>query len=168
MTLKSKTAVITGSTSGIGLAVARALAKEGANVVINGFGKPEDIEKERAAIESEFAVTAHYSAADMTRPAEIAAMVGDAEKAFGSVDILVPEPVAGWPLRRLQRPLHGLGWQPRLERGLGARSRQSASSPAADPRPRAVGDRAALVRRRPVPLLPLRPIRLDPGLADAR
>ena len=89
MTLKSKTAVVTGSTSGIGLAIARALAKEGANVVINGFGKPEDIEKERAAIESEFAVTAHYCPADMTRPAEIAAMITDAEKAFGSVDILV-------------------------------------------------------------------------------
>ena len=89
MTLKSRTAVVTGSTSGIGLAIARALAKEGANVVINGFGKPEDIEKERSAIESEFAVTAHHSAADMTRPAEIAAMITDAEKAFGSVDILV-------------------------------------------------------------------------------
>jgi 3-hydroxybutyrate dehydrogenase len=89
MTLKSKTAVVTGSTSGIGLAIARALAKEGANVVINGFGKPEDIERERSAIESEFAVTAHYSAADMTKPAEIASMITDAEKAFGSVDILV-------------------------------------------------------------------------------
>ena len=89
MALKSKIAVVTGSTSGIGLAVARALAKEGANVVINGFGKPEDIEKERAAIESEFAVSARYAAADMTKPAEIAAMIADAEKAFGSVDILV-------------------------------------------------------------------------------
>jgi 3-hydroxybutyrate dehydrogenase len=89
MTLKSKTAVITGSTSGIGLAIARALAKEGANVTINGFGKPEDIEKERSAIEIEFGVKARYSAADMTKPADIAAMIAEAEKAFGAVDVLV-------------------------------------------------------------------------------
>ena len=89
MSLKAKTAVVTGSTSGIGLAIARALAREGANVVINGFGLGEDVEMERAAIESEFAVTAHYSPADMTRPGEIATMIADAEKAFGSVDVLI-------------------------------------------------------------------------------
>jgi 3-hydroxybutyrate dehydrogenase len=89
MTLKSRTAVVTGSTSGIGLAIARALAGQGANVVLNGFGKPEDIEKERSAIESEFGVAARYSPADMTKPADIAAMITDAEKALGSVDILV-------------------------------------------------------------------------------
>jgi 3-hydroxybutyrate dehydrogenase len=89
MTLKSKTAVVTGSTSGIGLAIARALAKEGANVLINGFGKPEDIEKERAAIEADFGVKAIYSGADMSKPAEIAAMVALAETTFGSVDVLV-------------------------------------------------------------------------------
>jgi 3-hydroxybutyrate dehydrogenase len=89
MTLKSRTAVVTGSTSGIGLAIARALAGQGANVVLNGFGKPEDIEKGRSAIESEFGVAARYSPADMTKPADIAAMITDAEKALGSVDILV-------------------------------------------------------------------------------
>jgi 3-hydroxybutyrate dehydrogenase len=89
MILKSKTAVVTGSTSGIGLAIARAMAAEGANVLINGFGKPEDIEKERAAIESEFGVKAIHSPADMTRPAEIAGMVALAESTFGSVDVLV-------------------------------------------------------------------------------
>jgi len=89
MILESKSAVVTGSTSGIGLAIARAMAKEGANVLINGFGKPEDIEKERSAIESEFGVKAIHSPADMTKPAEIAAMVALAEQTFGSVDVLV-------------------------------------------------------------------------------
>lgn len=89
MSLQSKTALVTGSTSGIGLAIARTLAKAGANVVINGFGKPEAIEKERAGIESEFGVRAVYSGADMSKADEIAAMVADAEKEFGAVDILV-------------------------------------------------------------------------------
>jgi 3-hydroxybutyrate dehydrogenase len=89
MSLKAKTAVITGSTSGIGLAYARAFAKEGANVVINGFGDAAAIEKERAGIESEFGVGAIYSPADMTKPDEIAGMIGLGEKTFDSVDILV-------------------------------------------------------------------------------
>jgi 3-hydroxybutyrate dehydrogenase len=89
MILQSKTAVVTGSTSGIGLAIARAMAKEGANVLINGFGKAEDIEKERAGIEADFGAKAIYSPADMTKPAEIAAMVALAESTFGSVDVLV-------------------------------------------------------------------------------
>ena len=68
MTLTSKTAVITGSTSGIGLAIARALAKEGASVVLNGFGPPDEIENTRFAIEHEFGVKAIYSPADMAKP----------------------------------------------------------------------------------------------------
>ena len=87
--LKGKSAVVTGSTSGIGLAIARALAKEGVNVTINGFGAAADIEKERAGIETEFGVKAAYSAADMTKPAEIADMIKTAEKTFGTVDILI-------------------------------------------------------------------------------
>ncbi|MGY4367665.1 3-hydroxybutyrate dehydrogenase [Bradyrhizobium sp. LB1.3] len=87
--LSGKNAVVTGSTSGIGLAYARAFAAAGANVVINGFGSPEDIEKERAKIESDFGVKAVYSPADMTKPAEIAGMIALGEKSFGSVDILV-------------------------------------------------------------------------------
>ena len=87
--LNGKTAVVTGSTSGIGLGIARALAKEGANVVLNGFGDKAEIEKQRAAIEKEFGVKAHYSPADMTKPAEIAEMIAQAEKTLGSVDILV-------------------------------------------------------------------------------
>lgn len=89
MILKDKSAVVTGSTSGIGLAIARALAAEGANVLINGFGTPEAIEKERAGIEAEFGVKAIYSAADMTKPAEIAAMIAQAEQELGAVDVLV-------------------------------------------------------------------------------
>ena len=87
--LKGKTAVVTGSTSGIGLGIARALAKEGANAVINGFGDKAAIEKERSTIEKEFSVKAFYSPADMTKPAEIVDMIRTAEKTFGSVDVLV-------------------------------------------------------------------------------
>ncbi|WP_336492077.1 3-hydroxybutyrate dehydrogenase [Methylobacterium nigriterrae] len=89
MSLKSKTALVTGSTSGIGLATARALAREGANVVINGFGNPDEIEHERSGIETEFGVRAAYSAADMTKPDEIVAMVREAEGSLGAVDVLV-------------------------------------------------------------------------------
>jgi 3-hydroxybutyrate dehydrogenase len=87
--LKGKVALVTGSTSGIGLAMARAFAQDGANVVINGFGEAAAIEKERSGIESDFGVKALYSSADMTRPDEIAAMVATAEKSFGAVDVLV-------------------------------------------------------------------------------
>jgi len=89
MSLKSRVAVVTGSTSGIGLAVARALAKEGANVLLNGFGDAAEIEKARADVEKEFGVKAIYSAADMTKPKEIADMIALAERTFGSVDVLV-------------------------------------------------------------------------------
>jgi 3-hydroxybutyrate dehydrogenase len=89
MALRSKSAVITGSTSGIGLGIARSLAEEGANVLINGFGEPREIEKARAGIEAEFGVKAIYSPADMSKPDEIAGMVKQAEQAFGAVDILV-------------------------------------------------------------------------------
>ena len=87
--LKGKSVVVTGSTSGIGLAIARAFAKEGANLTINGFGDKAAIEKERAGIEKEFGVKAIYSGADMTKPAEIAEMITTTEKTFGAVDVLV-------------------------------------------------------------------------------
>src|SRR4051794_16234978 len=87
--LKGKTAVVTGSTSGIGLAIARAMAGEGMNVMINGFGEAAAIEKERAGIETDFKVKAVYSPADMTKPPEIAEMIASAEKTFGSLDVLV-------------------------------------------------------------------------------
>src|ERR1700753_1554308 len=87
--LKGKVALVTGSTSGIGLAIARAFAKQGANVVINGFGDKDAIEKERAGIEADFGVKALYSGADMSKGEEIGAMVADAQAKLGSVDILV-------------------------------------------------------------------------------
>ncbi len=89
MSLSKRNAVITGSTSGIGLACARALAKEGVNIVINGFGAAAEIEKERTAIETEFGVTCVYDAADMTKPPEIAALIANAETRLGSVDVLI-------------------------------------------------------------------------------
>jgi 3-hydroxybutyrate dehydrogenase len=89
MTLTSRNAIVTGSTSGIGLAIARAFAQQGANVMINGFGDAAAVEKERAGIEADFSVRCLYSPADMSKPVEIAAMVKEAEAAFGSVDILV-------------------------------------------------------------------------------
>jgi 3-hydroxybutyrate dehydrogenase len=87
--LKGKSALVTGSTSGIGLAIARALAEQGANITLNGFGDKTAIESERSKIEGDFKVRAIYSPADMSKPAEIAAMVHDAEKTLGSLDILV-------------------------------------------------------------------------------
>lgn len=87
--LAKKTAVVTGSTSGIGLGCARAFAEQGANVVINGLGDPDEIEETRAAIESDFGVQCVYSAANMLKQDEIANMIGNAENEFGSVDVLV-------------------------------------------------------------------------------
>jgi 3-hydroxybutyrate dehydrogenase len=87
--LKGKNALVTGSTSGIGLGYARALAEQGANVTINGFGEAAAIEKERAGIEKDFGVKAAYSPADMSKPTEIADMIHTAETTFGSLDILI-------------------------------------------------------------------------------
>src|SRR5262249_12663599 len=79
----------TGSTSGIGLGIARALAAAGSAVVINGFGKPEDIAETQAKIISEFGVKALYSPADMSRAASIADMMSKVSDAFGRLDVLV-------------------------------------------------------------------------------
>jgi len=87
--LKDKVALVTGSTSGIGLGMARAMAGAGAHVVLNGFGDPVAIEKLRTDLAAEFGVEVRYSGADMTREDEIATMIGDVEKEFGAIDVLV-------------------------------------------------------------------------------
>jgi len=89
MSLKGKVALVTGSTSGIGLAIARGFASQGADICINGFGDAGAIEKERSGIETDFGVKCIYSGADMSKGPETEAMVTDAIKALGSVDILV-------------------------------------------------------------------------------
>ncbi|HEY0835323.1 MAG TPA: 3-hydroxybutyrate dehydrogenase [Azospirillum sp.] len=87
--LKGKVAIVTGSTSGIGLGIARALAGQGADVVLNGFGDADGIERLRAALEAEFGVRAAYHGADLSKPEEIEALVAHAEAVLGRVDVLV-------------------------------------------------------------------------------
>lgn len=86
--VKNKTAVITGSTSGIGLGIATGLAAAGANVMINGFGDADAIESERKMLER-YNIKALYHGADMSKPDEIADLIATAHKEFGSLDILV-------------------------------------------------------------------------------
>ena len=87
--LSGKTALVTGSTSGIGLGIAHALAAEGANIVFNGFGDAAAIAELQQQTASQFGVKTAYSGADMTKPAEIEKMIADAIAQFGSIDILV-------------------------------------------------------------------------------
>ncbi|HWA51043.1 MAG TPA: 3-hydroxybutyrate dehydrogenase [Dongiaceae bacterium] len=87
--LTGKSAIVTGSTSGIGKGIAETLARAGANILLNGFGDPAEIEKQRAALAASAKVDVVYHNADMSKPAEIRDMVATAEKKFGRVDILV-------------------------------------------------------------------------------
>ena len=105
--LKGRVAIVTGSTSGIGLGMARALAAEGCDIMLNGFGDPCEIEKLRAGMEKELGVTALYNGADLSKGEACAQLVADAEKRLGKVDILINNagiqhvsPVESFPVER--------------------------------------------------------------------
>ncbi|HWQ38226.1 MAG TPA: 3-hydroxybutyrate dehydrogenase [Burkholderiales bacterium] len=87
--VNGKAVVVTGSTSGIGLGIARAFAAQGARVLLNGFGDAAQIERMRAGIASEFGVKVAFSPADMSRPQEVVAMIEQAGRELGAVDVLV-------------------------------------------------------------------------------
>ncbi|MGI4851709.1 MAG: 3-hydroxybutyrate dehydrogenase [Janthinobacterium lividum] len=87
--LKDKIAFVTGSTSGIGLGIARTLASQGCHIMLNGFGDPADIEQIQKTIESDFNIKCDYSAADMSKANDIQAMIAQTESKFGGLDILV-------------------------------------------------------------------------------
>jgi 3-hydroxybutyrate dehydrogenase len=87
--LAGKSAIITGSTSGIGLGIAQALAQAGADIMLNGFGDAKEIEKIRSELATEHKIKVVYDGADMSKPDAIAAMVTNAAKTFGKVDIVV-------------------------------------------------------------------------------
>jgi 3-hydroxybutyrate dehydrogenase len=89
MMLSGKTAIVTGSTSGIGLGIAQELARAGANVMLNGFGDAAAIEETRSSLGRQHNVGVAYHPADMAQPDEIAAMIEDARDQFGNVDILI-------------------------------------------------------------------------------
>lgn len=105
--LKGLSAVVTGSTSGIGLGIATVLASKGANLVINGFGEAAAIETTRADLEARYGVKVVYSGADISKPDEVKAMVDLCVSSFGAVDILVnnagiqyTESVEDFPMER--------------------------------------------------------------------
>jgi 3-hydroxybutyrate dehydrogenase len=87
--LKRKSSIVTGSTSGIGLGIARAMAQNGADVMLNGFGDPQAIEFTRAELQRQCGVKVRYSPADMSRPEQIRAMAELANAEFGKIDIIV-------------------------------------------------------------------------------
>lgn len=102
-----KAAIVTGSTSGIGLGIARALALAGMDVTLNGFGDAAEIERQRAALAAETGVTVRYDGANLMKAEEATALVKNAEAAFGRVDVLVNNagiqhvaPVEEFPLEK--------------------------------------------------------------------
>ncbi|KPL52717.1 3-hydroxybutyrate dehydrogenase [Prosthecomicrobium hirschii] len=108
--MTSRLAIVTGSTSGIGLGIARRLAREGHAILLNGLAEPDEVERIRAEIAAESGVPVAFDGADMTDPAAIAAMIARAEAQFGAVDVLVNNagiqfvsPVEDFPVERWDR-----------------------------------------------------------------
>ena len=89
MSLTGKTAIVTGSTSGIGLGIANALAAQGASIMLNGFGDAAEIERERAGMALKYKVKVSYNPADLSKAADVAGLIAATEAEFGAVDILV-------------------------------------------------------------------------------
>jgi 3-hydroxybutyrate dehydrogenase len=87
--LQQKSAIVTGSTSGIGLGIARGLAAQGADIMLNGFGDAHEIEFTRAELQRQYGVKVRYSGADMSQPEQIRAMAELARAEFGKIDIVV-------------------------------------------------------------------------------
>lgn len=87
--LKNKVALITGSTSGIGLGIAKAFASQGSHIVLNGFGPEETIKQLVSDLKTQYSIEVHYSKVDMSKPQEIRDMISQVEKSFGRLDILV-------------------------------------------------------------------------------
>jgi len=87
--LQQKSAIVTGSTSGIGLGIARGLAQQGADIMLNGFGDGQEIEFTRAELQRQYGVKVRYSSADMSQPEQIRAMADLARAEFGKIDIVV-------------------------------------------------------------------------------
>jgi 3-hydroxybutyrate dehydrogenase len=110
--LKGKAAVVTGSTSGIGLGIARALAAQGANVMLNGFGDRKDVDELMAQISAKYRVEVDYSAADMSQPGQVTEMIEQCVGRFGGIDILVNNagiqhtaPVEEFPMEKWEQIL---------------------------------------------------------------
>jgi NAD(P)-dependent dehydrogenase (short-subunit alcohol dehydrogenase family) len=126
MQLKSRSAIVTGSTSAIGLGIARAFAAQGANVMLNGFGNADEIEFTRSELQREFGVEVLYSGADMSRPEHVRALAELAEARFGRVDIVVNMPASSMSRRsRSSRPRSGTRCSPSTCRRPSTSSRPS-------------------------------------------
>src|SRR5215472_4861868 len=107
-TLAGKVSLVTGSTSGIGLGIARALAAAGSDIVLNGFGKPDDVAQAQAKIAADFKVRVSYSSADMSKPQAIREMIENTLQSSGRLDILVNNAgIQTWPRCRTFRPKSG-------------------------------------------------------------